>query len=249
MQTFLSQLAQRLSEKYKDDLSKLCIILPNRRAKLFFKTQLSQLNTKPIWAPDIYSIEDWLTELSGLQACDNLNLTFRFYKVYKEIEGNQAQEFDEFVKWAQVLLHDFNEIDSYLVDTQKLFNTISEAHAMEVWNVDGTAPTEFQKNYLKFWKQLGLYYTAFKEFILKENLAYQGLIFRHCSDDILSLLEKNESNGQWKKLVFAGFNALSEAEEKIIRTLLLEGKAEIFWDADDYYLNNPAQEAGKFLRK
>jgi ATP-dependent helicase/nuclease subunit B len=249
MQTFLSQLAHHLSEKHKDDLSKLCVILPNRRAKLFFKTQLSLIHGKPIWAPDIYSIEDWLTELSGLKACDNLNLTFRFYKVYTDLEGSNAQEFDEFVKWAQVLLHDFNEIDAYLVDTQKLFASISEAHAMEVWNVDGSAPTEFQKNYLKFWKQLGLYYARFKEFLLKENLAYQGLIFRHCSDDILNLLAKSEPGQGWKKLIFAGFNALSEAEEKIIRTLLMEEKAEIFWDADDYYLNNPSQEAGKFLRK
>jgi ATP-dependent helicase/nuclease subunit B len=249
MQTFLSQVAEKLSEKYQDGLGQLCIILPNRRAKLFFKTQLAQLYTKPVWAPDIYSIEDWLTELSGLRACDSLNLTFRFYKVYKELEGENAQEFEEFVKWAQVLLHDFNEIDSYLVDTKQLFDTISEARAMEVWNVDGSAPTEFQKKYMQFWNKLSLYYTAFRDSLLKENLAYQGMIFRHCADSIMSLLQNQEEEKQWKKIIFAGFNALSEAEEKIIRKLLQEGKAEIFWDADDYYLNNPAQEAGKFLRK
>src|SRR5208282_4184131 len=38
------------------------------------------------------------------------------------------------------------------------------------------------------------------------------------------------------------------AEEKIIKYLLEQGKAEILWDADKYYTDNKQYEAGNFLR-
>jgi len=52
----------------------------------------------------------------------------------------------------------------------------------------------------------------------------------------------------WKKVVFIGFNALTAAEEKVMDELHRQGKAEFLWDADEYYLNDGAQEAGEALR-
>jgi len=42
---------------------------------------------------------------------------------------------------------------------------------------------------------------------------------------------------------------LTAAEEKLFKYLIESGKAEIYWDADDYYLLDPRQEAGRFLRE
>jgi hypothetical protein len=39
------------------------------------------------------------------------------------------------------------------------------------------------------------------------------------------------------------------AEEKIITQFTQHKKAEVLWDADEFYLNNPEQESGLFLRK
>ncbi len=44
-------------------------------------------------------------------------------------------------------------------------------------------------------------------------------------------------------------NALSGAEEKIIDFLVHQDKAEVFWDADEYYIKDANQEAGEFIRK
>ncbi|MBK7854492.1 MAG: hypothetical protein IPJ79_05905 [Bacteroidetes bacterium] len=38
-------------------------------------------------------------------------------------------------------------------------------------------------------------------------------------------------------------------EEKIIQYLITECKASVYWDADKYYVNNPKQEAGRFIRE
>ena len=51
-----------------------------------------------------------------------------------------------------------------------------------------------------------------------------------------------------KQLVFVGFNAFTLAEEKIITHFIKAHGAEIFWDVDAYYLEDPLQEAGLFFR-
>jgi hypothetical protein len=54
---------------------------------------------------------------------------------------------------------------------------------------------------------------------------------------------------RWKKIIFAGFNALNPAEIRIISTLQNSGRADVLWDGDRYFLEDPAQEAGKYLRR
>jgi CRISPR/Cas system-associated exonuclease Cas4 (RecB family) len=50
------------------------------------------------------------------------------------------------------------------------------------------------------------------------------------------------------QIVFAGFNALTGAEEKIISYFVERHAAKVFWDIDTYYVHNNTQEAGRFFR-
>jgi len=50
------------------------IVFPNRRAKQFFNDHLAHLSDKPLWAPDYYTITDFIKELSGLQVADQITL-------------------------------------------------------------------------------------------------------------------------------------------------------------------------------
>ena len=84
---------------------------------------------------------------------------------------------------------------------------------------------------------------------LKENLqakgwATDGMIHEMVREKISDFAEETET-----KFVFCGFNALTPLEEKLIRELLQKGKAECFFQADEYYIKDLKQEAGKFLRK
>lgn len=244
MEPFLDKLAKHLLKTHGENFSRLCLVFPSRRASLFFKQYVSAIIKKPIWLPDIYALEDFVVHKSGLKLSDPLELISRLYKVYKSIEKEKAQSFSEFISWGNMLLGDFDEIDQYLADGEKVFRYLDEIKALKYWNLDGKPLTSFELNYLHFYNSLAPCYTQFRAKLLENGEAYFGLAF-----DILLKGIESKSFEEWDSIVFAGFNALTAAEEKLFTHLLRTNKAEIYWDADDYYLSDSRQEAGRFLRE
>ncbi|MFH1160859.1 MAG: PD-(D/E)XK nuclease family protein [bacterium] len=244
MPPFLHQTALYIHDNYRDQIPDVAVILPNRRGGLFFRKYLAELLPATSWSPAVFSIEDFISSLSGLKEAEQVHCLVELYEAHREVEGEQARPFDEFLNWGAQLLADFNEVDRYLADPGKLFTYLDEVRAMTVWNPDREPLTEFQQNYLKFYHSLLSYYLKLKVRLLAKGQGTQGLIFRHAWER----LQKGEVEIPWKHLVFAGFNALTTAEEKIIGHLIGEGRAELLWDADAYYVDQKAQEAGTFLR-
>ena len=136
------------------------------------------------------------------------------------MEKEKTQSFEEFLKWAPQLLADFNDVDRYMIDADELFSYLSEARAMNLWNPEHTALTEFQKNYLKFYQSLGGYHRLLTQKLLEKGEGYQGQVFRLACERI----EKNETVLAWEKVVFAGFNALTLAEERVMECMKRLGK-------------------------
>jgi len=245
MESFLEKVVNHLSDKYGDNISELCIVLPNRRAGLFLKKHFSRRMNKTFFAPEIYSTEDFVSLLSDKPIADSITLLFELYEVIKTTTNKESEGFDEFSKWGSILLNDFNEIDNYLVDAKQLFGNVKDIKELETWSLNKENLTDFQSNYLLFYKSLEDYYNAFKERLSSKAYVYQGLANKLVSENVLEKVEKHN----WKKIIFAGFNALNKAEERIIEKLVNAGLAEVIWDADKYYLNDTTQEAGKFIRK
>jgi ATP-dependent helicase/nuclease subunit B len=245
MPEFLRKISDYLFSSFGENMDEICVVLPNRRGGLFLKQHLAAKFSGPAWAPSIFSIEDFVWHLSGLQQTDLAEQLFIFYSVYKKSEGEKAESFEAFCKWAPTLLADFSEADSCLADTEKLFGNLSDIREIENWSLGETTLTDFQKQYLHFWERIGSWYAEYKRTLLAENKGYAGLAYRA----ITTRITQDDPGLRWKKIVFAGFNALNPAEEKMIATLRESGRAEVLWDADHYYFDNPAQEAGKFLRK
>lgn len=244
MQTFLDKLSGYIFENYNSYLDKICVVVPNRRAGLFLKKGLANQSKKIIWLPQIFSIEDFITEYSGLSIIDPLYLQCELYNVHKEIERKAPQSFGEFLKWGQVLLNDFNEIDMYLVSPDQLFGYLTETKALTLWNPGQSSLTDFQVKYLKFYNSLRDYHQLLVHRLLEKKQVYHGLAYRYLAENI----EKRSSELDYHKIIFAGFNALTKAEEKIISHLEKSGLAEVIWDADTYYIENEIQEAGRFIR-
>lgn len=244
MQKFLKRTAEYLYHQYGDGISSVCIILPNRRAGLYLKKYFAELIHKTIWAPSVFSIEDFMIRLSHLKLCDPIETLSELYEVHKIMEGEKAQEFDDFIHWGQQLISDFNEIDSYLVNASELFAFLNEAKALTLWNLESTPLTDYEKQYLHFFNSLNQYHELLSSRLLKNGLAYPGLLFRKTSEMIPAVTDELD----WKKIVFTGFNAMTKAEEKLIDALVLSGKGELLWDADSYYMEDEKQEAGYFLR-
>ena len=74
MQGFIEQVAYRLYKEYGDDISSLYVILPSRRARLFFADALSKITDKPIWQPKYISIVKLMSVISGRRQGEQLKL-------------------------------------------------------------------------------------------------------------------------------------------------------------------------------
>jgi hypothetical protein len=242
--SFLDQLAQRLIHDYAANFDQLVVVLPNKRAKLFLIAALQKQLSTTVFAPKISSIEDFVQELSGLYPADSITQLFEFYDVYCQLTS-KPQSFELFANWAKTLLQDFNEIDRYLLDPLHVLTYIKDIEDIKRWGVEVADKTQLLENYVDFWKQLPTYYQALKTHLLAKKMGYQGLIYREAVHHLPDFC--NAISG--KTYVFAGFNALNAAEEKIIQTLLLHDRARVFWDADRTFLDDPMHDAGLFLRR
>ncbi|MBP6979288.1 MAG: PD-(D/E)XK nuclease family protein [Bacteroidales bacterium] len=244
MTAFLDRFAKEFIRQTEGEPDHYGVVLPNRRAGLFFKRYLAGYITKPIWLPAIFSVEDFILHLSGLQIMDPVELLYQLYQVHREVERQEAQSFDDFINWGKDLIRDFNEMDQYLADPHALFSYLTEARAISVWNLNHEPLTPFQQKYIKFYQSLESYYTLFSAHLLEKRKVYQGLAYRRLAETIQDV----SANLPWKKVFFAGFNALTTAEQRIIEYLFTRDQAVLYWDADSYYMDDPEQEAGRFLR-
>lgn len=243
-QTFLDSIAQLLIEKYSQNLSQVVVVLPNKRAKVFLIQALKNKLTHTVIAPEIVSIEDFIQEISGFKTIDSIELLFEFYQVYLSTSTEEPQTFEVYSNWAKTLLQDFNEIDRYLLEPDKILRYLDEIKTLEHWSVNLEDRTELIDKYLQFWRLLPTYYHALNKHLSARKIGYQGLIYREAVQKMKSYFLDCPN-----LFLFAGFNALNKAEEKIVQYLLSENLGNIYWDIDAVFLNDSVHETGLFLRR
>jgi ATP-dependent helicase/nuclease subunit B len=242
MQSFISETLDDILQTTKS-FKNVLFVLPSQRAKVFVK-QTFKDKISVGFLPEMLNIEEFILEVSGVQKADNIQLLFHFYTIYKSVEKN-PDSFDTFSSWALTVLQDFNEIDQHLINPKDIFIYLRDIERLRKWSVKGTfKETELMKDHYSFLEKLHTYYTAFYQFLIQENIGYQGLMYREASKKIDRFLSKNES----KKIFFIGFNALNKAEELLFQKVLENGNSEIYWDIDEAFFNSNHQ-AGKFIRK
>lgn len=259
MPGFLSRLAETVLQKHGADLSRVALVFPTRRAGLFFRKELARRLEGPAWSPRIFAIQDFMSTLSELTIPDSVTLLFDLYAVYRRYFPEEP--FERFYPWGEVMLRDFDEIDRNLVDAEKIFALVTDLRNIDTsfalededlerfrgfWkNFFGRDLSGIKSEFLHTWKNLAPIYREFRELLLKKGHAYEGLAYRQASERVRS--EPVTDTG-FDTVVFAGLYALSKSEEAIIAHYLDHGKGIAYWDADRYYLDDHAQEAGYFLR-
>ncbi|KAA3624644.1 MAG: PD-(D/E)XK nuclease family protein [Flavobacterium sp.] len=244
MQTFLEETIEELLKKH-EDIAQLTIILPSKRAGGFFKYYLRKQIHKTSFLPKIISIEEFVEILSDIKIIDNTRLLLKSYEAYKQTTSiKEKEEFESYASWVQTLLNDFNEIDRYLVDTDKFFHYLGSIKSLEHWSMK-EQPTDFITNYLSFWNSLPEFYDRLKSNLLKDGLGYQGMVYRKAAEELEHYLT---SHGD-KPHVFIGFNALNKAEQNIIKELLETGNSEIYWDADAHFFEGKDHNASQFMKE
>lgn len=242
MNSFILDVLNDLHRKEKD-ISELFFVLPNKRSGVILKNELAAFSKEFQFAPSILSVEEFVQEISDLQLVSPTRLLIETYKAYRSTTTSENPEsFDQFLNWGPRLIQDFIEIDRYLIDVDDLFKGIMQLKSIEAFGKDPKTP--MVRNYLKFWDQLLPIYDELRATLIRNGFGHQGLMYRQALEHLESYLNLNEVN----KYVILGFNALNASEEIIFKELLSHEMAEVYWDNDQYFLDNEVEEAGLFMR-
>ena len=261
MERFLSQCADYIYHKHADELRDICLVFPNRRAGVFFRSYLQKYISGAVIGPKITTVNELISGFSDLHLGEKLQLISLLYEVFRK-HTNSSETFDEFYFWGEILLADFNDIDRYLVNAKDLFQNISDIKEIDslfdyltpeqkqaleqFWGSLAVADKkEYQQRYIHIWEKLFPVYTEFKKTLAEKQLAYGGLIDR-------SVVETMKDEGlplSFKKFYMVGLNALNECEKALFTYLQREKKAGFLWDYDRYYVDDDKNEAGWFMRE
>lgn len=242
MKSFISQVVEETLSNH-NDLSKLTFVLPSQRACVFLRDELLKAIPKATFFPKLMSIENFIQEVAGIELIDNTQLLFEFYGVYLEVvKAKEMDAFDIFSQWGAIALHDFNEMDSYLIETKTFFSNLQDIKKLNTWFED-QQPSKLAIDYLEFFNVLEELYQKLSEKLKHQKKGYQGLIYRVASEKIAEFSSKTQ-----RQFIFVGFNALNKSEEQIFQRLLEDGKGEVYWDIDKRMLKSN-NEAGQFIRR
>lgn len=259
MEGFIDKFIDGLLANHKNDFNETCVVFPTRRACIIFKNKLTAKLKQASWLPAVYSISDFVTLVSPYKILQRPALLLKLFPIYKQFYTNAT--YSSFIGWGEMMLKDFDEIDRYLIDKDVLFGGIEKIKEIdaefqfsdeersdyaEFWkNFSNRELSSNKETFLKVWKVLPQIYDRLQVSLTSSGCNYEGYVYRLVAESP----EKFLSKLKFRQFHFAGFYALSLAEEKIIQYLITECKASVYWDADKYYVNNPKQEAGRFIRE
>lgn len=241
---FINHLAEEIKDKYNLREEELTVVFPNKRAAFYLRSQFKKIYHQDIWLPQMLSIQEAMGQWSGIQLVDNLELMFELVAINSTLYHGQ-DSLGIFGSMAPQMANDFDEIDQYGVDANYLFSYLVEEKSLGVWK-PGEQITKKEQDYLDFFKNLKYYYDQLRERLEQQGKGYYGMITRKLAG--LSDEELLERTGH-RKIIFAGFNAITPTEKTIIDKLYRNGAAKVVWDFDSYYVDDKNNEAGLFARR
>lgn len=263
MESFLKLVAADLYKHTKGNLAHTAVVFPNKRAGLFFNEYLAQESDSPIWSPAYVSISELFRSLSPWEVGDPVKLVCELYKIFRR-ETQSTETLDDFYFWGEMLISDFDDADKNKVDTDKLFSNLQdlrnimddytfiddeqeEAIRQFFQNFSIERRTALKERFISLWNVLGNIYKGFRESLASQNIAYEGMMYRH----VIEHLDVDKL--PYEKYVFVGFNVLNKVEHTLFTQLKDAGKAVFYWDYDEFYMKENRQavthEAGEFIRR
>jgi len=237
---FLSKIISELLSE-TSDLSQTVVVLPGKRPVVFLKQILKEQKYEG-FLPEFFTVDELIKKISGKQHIQGISLWLFGYDVYKKIYPEETLE--NFLKWFPTLLKDWDDMLKFSEEDKAVLEYMLDDERIKNWGETLGDGDNARKRNLNFWKKMNVFLPKLKENLQAKGWATDGMIHEMVREKISDFAEETET-----KFVFCGFNALTPLEEKLIRELLQKGKAECFFQADEYYIKDLKQEAGKFLRK
>ena len=267
MNPFLYRIAEQFYHNEGEQLTHIAFVFPNRRSGKFFQHYLSQIAGRPIFSPRILTINTLMSELADMQPIDKIDLLFTLYEEYARVLQTD-EPFDRFVFWGEMLAGDFDDVDKYMVDAHKLFTNIEDLKNLEqlylepeqiavirqFWDTYFTPNCDSEKKveFNRLWNIMYRLYTTLRTRLQENGVGYEGMIFRHVAEKALSEelppLHTLSVTKDCQKIVFVGFNALTEAERILFDFYCKSGQGDFYWDYDAPTMRSDKENrAGYFI--
>ncbi len=221
-------------------IDRIVFVLPTQRSGVYLKRILQQELRQATFLPKIITFDNLVETISEQKKTNSIELLFDFYEIHKLIISKEKLEpFETFITWAKIVLDDFNEIDNNLITVENIFSTLKN-----IQNIQHLlSEDDLQNRYFDFIEKIDQYYFKFNEYLKNHNKNYQGMLYRN----VISELEHFKKHTE-QFYVFIGFAHLKKAEEVIIEELILEKKAQVFWDISDAFYKDTSNNNSCFHR-
>lgn len=269
MTPFLKLVAEDLYRKLDGNFEHTTIIFPNKRASLFFNEYLwSNAHGQTMWTPEYTTISELFASLSDVTVGDSIYLTVKLWEVYQQMM-QPSKTFDQLYPLMEMMLSDFQDIDSNMVEPEKLFLNIADWKEMTDFSfleeeqreaieaffgkiLDKENPnTPIKSHFNALWCQMANIYKAYRKSLLEGNdgmtMVYEGMSKRQ----VIEALSKEDSE-EFKRVndrlhaqtyVMVGFNVLNKTEMELFRHIKKHHNAKFYWDYDISYAKNNRQSS------
>ena len=236
-----------------------------------------QAGGKPVFEPEMLTINDFFYRIAGVQPSDKVDLLLELYNCYKAL-NSKAETLDEFIFWGDIILGDFNDVDKYLADPEKLFRNTAELKEMDDTldylnerqkkaisdflghfredRMKVTAKLDVKRNFLMIWNLLHPLYKLYNKTLAQKKMAYEGMVYRNFAERLKEESVRDVLDGVFgenagvlpvEKYVFVGLNALNECEKCILRKMRDAGLAEFCWDFSGDMIQDREGRASVFM--
>ncbi|MCD0487155.1 PD-(D/E)XK nuclease family protein [Pedobacter sp. MC2016-14] len=266
MEPFLREVAADLVARLGGDLQHAAIVFNNKRPVAYLQNHLAEVIGKPFWSPAFYTIQEFFALSSSSKVADAFTQFFVLFQQYNKLmvqDGETPIEPAKFYPIARIILSDFAQVDSDLVDAEKLFRQLEDFAEIDYqFDYLTEEQQEFltgfwksysegkhkkqQEQFIRMWHRMPKLYSGYHEALKDKGLTTMGNIYRQLA---INKAEWPDFTASFSRLIFVGFNALSKSEAVVFKRWQEQDKTLFYFDTDTYYLEDTTQEAGLFLRK
>lgn len=269
MTPFLKQVAKHYFDHTTSE-NDFCYVFPNRRSMLFFKKYYClQVKAAGItmFEPQMYTINDFFYKVYAGAPTERIDLLLNLYREYKKLIPN-CEPLDEFIFWGEMILSDFNDVDKYLIDAEKLFTNVSQFKSMQDYSflndnqlkalqafMGHFAPQagedgKYKETFRKTWDILYPLYKSFNSTLSEQGKSYEGMVYRRLAERFESESASDVLQDAFPhspKFVFVGLNAPTESELAVLKRMRQAQLAEFCWDYSSEMIKDKANKSSFFM--
>ena len=230
MVPFLTHVIDKIFADTSVPMHDVAVVLPNRRARRKLLQGLSERNGHvPMFAPQIFTMEEFVGWLSGLKVADPVTQLLHLHTLVRDFR-NERFRLQNLLSWGPVFLKDISDMDMQMQDVPAILREYAQAARFEI-PFGKDEPSDADREKILFNELLADIYLNYKKLILNCGEAYEGLVYRNCAESMSEYMAKIP----FKRLLFAGFYALSPSELEIVRCLQEHFRTEVLFDIDPFY--------------